>query len=126
MTSSFNHVIIECLIFHLNTTLSSPPQATGDALCVFDPHARFVPGATAAAPGRRFSLSALAASHPSQVEPFTLGGAMAAWTKGVAGGAFPGALFRLPLRGPAAAAGSAISSTPCSGPDILALMKARA
>jgi len=67
----------------------SGSTATGETLCIFDPHARFVPGASKDEPGRRFADVAQLRSIFTDVFPAYLEDKFDVAT---------GTMFRLPLR----------------------------
>ncbi|EFJ44918.1 hypothetical protein VOLCADRAFT_118510 [Volvox carteri f. nagariensis] len=95
-----------------------PCFVSGDYLVMFDPHAKYLPGVSAAQPGLKiaFARAQLLQQFPDAFTPFThLGCNMQE--------RFMGTLFRFPLRGPAAAAASDIKTTPCSPEDVAALLE---
>ncbi|GLC59948.1 hypothetical protein PLESTB_001557000 [Pleodorina starrii] len=95
-----------------------PCFVSGDYLVMFDPHAKYLPGVSAAQPGLKiaFARAQLLQQFPDAFTPFThLGCNMRE--------RFMGTLFRFPLRGPAAAAASDIKTSPCSPADVAALLE---
>ncbi|KXZ55127.1 hypothetical protein GPECTOR_3g279 [Gonium pectorale] len=96
-----------------------PCFVSGDYLVMFDPHAKYLPGVSAAQPGLKiaFARAQLLQQFPDAFTPFThLGCTMRE--------RFNGTLFRFPLRGAAAAAASDIKSSSCGPEDVEALLEA--
>ncbi|GLI60510.1 hypothetical protein VaNZ11_002673 [Volvox africanus] len=94
-----------------------PSFVSGDYLVIFDPHAKYLPGVSAAQPGLKiaFARAQLLQQFPDAFTPFThLGCNMQE--------RFMGTLFRFPLRGPTAAAASDIKTSPTSSADVAALL----
>ncbi len=77
-------------VYHLTDV---PSFVSGDQLVAFDPHARYLPGINAAAPGLRiaFTKADLAAQFPDTAAPYRHFGCTLKE-------AFSGTLFRFPLR----------------------------
>ena len=94
-------------VYHLTDAPSfiSKGEEIGDVLCVFDPHCKFAPGASAQEPGRKFIVSTTLQRRFPDVFPCYLGNL------------FPrdgATMFRFPLRTDQMARESKISSSPVS------------
>lgn len=92
---------IAILVFHWTDV---PSLVSGDYLVMFDPHAKYVPGATDAARGIkiRFSNTEIVSNFPDQMAPYLKFGCDMR-------SKFNGTLFRFPFRNTTTAAESEIS-----------------
>ncbi|CAM9839484.1 unnamed protein product, partial [Choristocarpus tenellus] len=98
-----------------------PSFVTGDHLVVFDPHTKYLPGATSSQPGIkvRFADTDLLAQFPDQFSPYVFFGCDLK-------SRFEGTLFRFPLRSPVIARDSEISQasyTPAAVMELLGQFK---
>ena len=109
-------------VFHLTDL---PSFASGGSLVFLDPQACHLPGVNPGDPGKRVEWAgahaALVAAFPDQFSPYHVWGCAP-----LAGSPFPGTLFRLPLRTPAAAAAGRLSTTAHSVANVRALLRALA
>lgn len=99
------------VVFHWTDV---PSLVSGDYLVMFDPHSKYVPGATDVARGIkiRFSNSELGSNFPDQVAPYFYCGCDMKNT-------YNGTLFRFPFRNTATAAESEISKKQYGGDDTI-------
>ncbi len=95
-----------------------PSFVTGDHFVMFDPHTRFLPGATVNQPGikLKFVNSNFSEQFPDQFTPYKMFGCNF-------NEHFNGTLFRFPLRTEALCRDSEVKSTPCLPSDMYELLE---
>ena len=97
-----------------------PSIVSGPYLVVFDPHAKYLPGASSQQPGLKFHFTkakpALVDQFPDQFSPYLLFGCDMKHE-------FDGTMFRLPLRNSKTASESGIKREPCSIQDVNDLLE---
>eukprot|EP00878_Enallax_costatus_P018109 GHUV01019053.1.p1 GENE.GHUV01019053.1~~GHUV01019053.1.p1 ORF type:complete len:1075 (+),score=289.48 GHUV01019053.1:149-3226(+) len=105
-------------VYHLTDL---PSFVSGQHLVLFDPHAKYLPGASAAQPGLRINLTRgqLMRQFPDAFAPYMHFGCTME-------GTYPGTLFRFPLRSGATAATSDIKSSPTTAEQALQLLQSLA
>ena len=97
-------------VYHVTDVPSFLTGGRDPSLCIFDPHARYVPGATADEPGRRF------AEVPRLRRIFT--DVFSCYLEDAGFDLAAGTMFRLPLRTEAMASHSELSDQPVTLDDV--------
>ena len=102
-------------VYHLTDV---PSFVSGSHIVIFDPHARYLPGASPSSPGLKilFEGEPFLDQFPDQFRPYILFGCDMK-------SRFNGTLFRLPLRMAAKAATSNISQHPYTPSDVYELLR---